>query len=273
MYIMKLSNSVKNFVSLNCVMFFIGYIQYTCVTATDIFPLDLMYIYCAFVVRNFSSIYAINESIKHKKLIQENNKLIEKYPNEFKVNVLTSTSIEAVTYYYIKTHMMGNFIDFSVYNLWYFIILSFYFEVVFDLFHYWLHRLLHENPFLYRHIHKKHHKYAHPIAILTYYQEPVDLLLSNSIPTVLTLMLSPSMSLFEFNVILVCKTYVEISGHAGRRLYPSHSFGQFVWLPRLFGIQLYSEDHDKHHSINNCNYGKRFSLWDRAFGTYVDKDI
>jgi sterol desaturase/sphingolipid hydroxylase (fatty acid hydroxylase superfamily) len=270
---MKLPVSIQKSIAFNCAMFFIGFLQYYGVSITNVFPLNLMCIYCVFIFRNFLAIYTINESIKHKTPIRENNTLIQKYPNEFNMNVLTSTSVEAVTYYYITTKFADSFIDFDVFNLWYFIILSFYFEVVFDFFHYWLHRLLHENRFLYRHIHKKHHTYSHPIAILTYYQEPVDLLLSNSIPTALTLMLSPSMSLFEFNVILVCKTYVEISGHAGRHLYPSHSFCQFVWLPRIFGIQLYTEDHDKHHSINNCNYGKRFSLWDRAFGTYVDKDI
>jgi Delta7-sterol 5-desaturase len=274
---MNLYKSVKKSISFNSSMFLIGFLQYQCVIVTDIFPLDLIFIYLAFVLRNLSFIYVINESTKHKPAIKENNEIIENYPNELNINVLTSTSVEAVTYYYIKTHFAATFTPFVPYNLIFFIPLSFYFEVVFDLFHYWLHRLLHENRFLYRHVHKKHHKFSNPIPILTYYQEPIDLFLSNSIPMVLTIMLSPNMSLFELHVILICKTCIEISGHAGRRLYPSHAFSQFTWLPRAFGIQLYNEDHDKHHSINNCNYGKRFSLWDRVFGTFVstydDQDI
>jgi sterol desaturase/sphingolipid hydroxylase (fatty acid hydroxylase superfamily) len=266
---MKLPLSIKKSITFNCAMLFAGLLHYRCVTFAKIFPMDLMLINLTFITRNFAFVYVLNEYSRHKSPINENIIIHQSYPNEFNINVLTSSSVDAVTYYYIKNSFASSFIDFDVCNLWYFIILMFYFEIIFDFFHYWLHRLLHENRFLYRHIHKKHHKFAHPIPILTYYQEPLDLFLSNTIPTVLTLMFSPSMSLFEFNVILVCKTCVEVSGHAGRRLYPSHSFSNCVWLPRIFGIQLYTEDHDKHHSINNCNYGKRFSLWDRVFGTYV----
>ena len=48
---------------------------------------------------------------------------------------------------------------------------------------------------------------------------------------------------------------------------PTSSFPQCIWLPRLFNIELYTEDHDLHHSRNNCNYSKRFSLWDKIFKT------
>jgi sterol desaturase/sphingolipid hydroxylase (fatty acid hydroxylase superfamily) len=56
--------------------------------------------------------------------------------------------------------------------------------------------------------------------------------------------------------------------YASKKLYPSGSFSQCVWIPRAFNISLYTEDHTLHHSNNNCNYSKRFSLWDKAFGTY-----
>jgi sterol desaturase/sphingolipid hydroxylase (fatty acid hydroxylase superfamily) len=75
-------------------------------------------------------------------------------------------------------------------------------------------------------------------------------------------------SLIMLNIILVYKTFIELSGHTGKKLYPSGSFAQFIWLPKMFGIQLYTEDHNLHHSKGNCNYAKRFSLWDRIFGTY-----
>jgi sterol desaturase/sphingolipid hydroxylase (fatty acid hydroxylase superfamily) len=41
-------------------------------------------------------------------------------------------------------------------------------------------------------------------------------------------------------------------------------------LPKWLNIELYCEDHDIHHSVNNCNYSKRFSLWDKVFGTFKD---
>jgi sterol desaturase/sphingolipid hydroxylase (fatty acid hydroxylase superfamily) len=65
----------------------------------------------------------------------------------------------------------------------------------------------------------------------------------------------------------VYKIFIEISGHCGKNI-NSCSFPQFVWLPKLFKIEMYAEDHDAHHRFNNCNYSKRFILWDKLFLTY-----
>jgi hypothetical protein len=59
--------------------------------------------------------------------------------------------------------------------------LSFVVEIIFDFFHYWSHRVLHTNKFLYINIHKKHHRYRHPTSLLTFYQDPLDLIITNSI--------------------------------------------------------------------------------------------
>jgi sterol desaturase/sphingolipid hydroxylase (fatty acid hydroxylase superfamily) len=63
------------------------------------------------------------------------------------------------------------------------------------------------------------------------------------------------------------KTYIEIAGHCGKEI-NTPSFPQFIWIPRFFDMELYTANHDLHHSSNNCNYSKRFSLWDKVFGTY-----
>ena len=67
----------------------------------------------------------------------------------------------------------------------------------------------------------------------------------------------------------VYKQYTELAGHSGKLLSPASSFPQCIWLPRLLNIELYAESHDMHHKVSNCNYAKRFSLWDNIFGTYV----
>jgi sterol desaturase/sphingolipid hydroxylase (fatty acid hydroxylase superfamily) len=113
-----------------------------------------------------------------------------------------------------------------------------------------------------------HHTFPHPIAINAFYQDPIDLLITNSLPTYVALSLIPSISYFEWNVMLIYKNFIEIAGHSGKKSYPISSFPQFIWLPKWLGMELYTEDHDLHHSLNNCNYSKRFSLWDKAFGTY-----
>ncbi len=73
-----------------------------------------------------------------------------------------------------------------------------------------------------------------------------------------------------YHMLLISKIYMELCGHSGKDI-KTGSFVQCIWLPRLLNIQLYTVDHDNHHSKNNCNYGKRFSLWDKVFNTYIHK--
>ena len=260
--------SAKNYIYYNGLLLFLSILQYNTVQITDDFLFDICKIYFVFLFRNYLLMFIINHSIKDKKRICE-DKLIENYPNEFNFNVVRSTFIEMATYYSIVKYMSDSFyIQIRVANAIYFIPFTFYYECVFDFFHYWSHRYTHTNKYLYRKIHKHHHTYNHPIPIITFYQDPLDLIITNTIPTVFTLLLCPQMSLFEFNVIQMYKSYIEICGHCGRELFPTSSFCQFIWLPRYFGMELYAEDHDIHHSHNNCNYSKRFALWDKVFGTY-----
>jgi len=220
--------------------------------------------------RNNVLIDIIDTSTNHKLLIHRLTYISEKEFNEFDLNVITSTIVETITFIigmsYIskETHIL--------YDLLLFIPVSFIFEIIFDFFHYWSHRIIHSNKYLYYYIHKKHHKYIHPITILTFYQDPIDLTLTNSIPLFLTLFILSYMylniSMFTFNMIIVYKSYIEISGHSGKQLYPSGSFPQFIWLPKLLNIQLYSETHDYHHTHTNYNYSKRFTLWDKVFNTF-----
>lgn len=69
------------------------------------------------------------------------------------------------------------------------------------------------------------------------------------------------------NLIMIYKIFIEISGHSGKKI-KATSFPQFMWLPKIFDIELRTEDHDLHHTLNNCNYSKRFKLWDKIFSTY-----
>ena len=64
------------------------------------------------------------------------------------------------------------------------------------------------------------------------------------------------------------KAYVEAAGHAGCESRAT-SFPQCVWLPRWLGIALRTADHDAHHGAAAVNFAKRFTLWDRVFGTYA----
>jgi sterol desaturase/sphingolipid hydroxylase (fatty acid hydroxylase superfamily) len=211
----------------------------------------------------------IDFSTKYKLNININKIYIESQFIDFDVNVISSTIVETGTFI-LATYLTSTKIN-ILYDLLYFIPISFIFEIIFDFFHYWSHRMMHTNKFLYKYFHKRHHLNIYPTTILTFYHNPIDLILTNSIPFLLTLYILSNMhlniSIYTMNILTIYKTYIEISGHIGKRLYPSGSFPQFIWLPKFFDIQLFTEDHDIHHSHTNYNYSKRFILWDKVFHT------
>jgi sterol desaturase/sphingolipid hydroxylase (fatty acid hydroxylase superfamily) len=255
------TNSIKNYFIVNSFLCILGVLQYYSILQLDFF-LGLLLI---FTIRNYLLVQFIDYGTKSKPKIY-NEAVIEDYKYEFHVNVITTTTVETITHILVKKIIYTH--SFSFTEIVYFIPVSFLFEVIFDFFHYFSHRMIHHKYF-YKLFHKKHHKFNHPVSITTFYQDPIDLIITNSIPTIITILLLPNITYSQFNFIIIYKNFIEISGHSGKILYPTASFSQFMWLPKLLHIELYSEDHDIHHSINNCNYSKRFSLWDKIFRTYT----
>jgi sterol desaturase/sphingolipid hydroxylase (fatty acid hydroxylase superfamily) len=268
---------MKNFLIINSFLLFLGFGEYFFISSfykinnsVNNSLNNFFIIYFIFIIRNYSLLQFIKYGTKNK--VSINNEIskmpLEEYKYEFDLNVLSTTAIETMTHLFIKIRVVEfNSSRNIFYELIYFIPISFFFEIIFDLFHYFTHRLLH-HKYLYKFLHKKHHKFKHPMLITTFYQDPLDLLITNSLPTIISLKIIPNISYFQFNLIIIYKNFIEISGHSGKRLYPNTSFSQFIWLPRWLNIGLYTEDHDLHHSLNNCNYSKRFSLWDKVFCTY-----
>lgn len=248
----------------------LGIAQYVLIESHSHVCIWLLIILAVFLIRNYGLMALIDHGVKHKPLIKSHLTIKESYKHEFNLCVLSSTLVEVLTYVFIRTYLLSTCTTVSMFDVAWFIPYSLLFELVLDFFHYWTHRMVHHRV-LYAYTHKKHHKFLHPTTIVTYYQDPLDLLITNSLPTVLTLLLLPFISLPQFHMLLMYKEYIEISGHCGRQLFPSSSFAQCIWLPRLFNIQLYTEEHDLHHSVNNCNYSKRFTLWDKVFGTYTEQ--
>jgi len=145
---------------------------------------------------------------------------------------------------------------------------TFIFEVGFDFFHYIVHRLLHANPLIYRLTHKYHHQ-DYTISILTTFHHTIaDLLLTNLLPLVFTAYIYP-LPLYTYIVWLWYKTLIEMGGHSGK-YGKSSSFTQCIWIPRILGIEMYSDNHNMHHTNPGCNFSKRFALWDKIFGTFRD---
>jgi sterol desaturase/sphingolipid hydroxylase (fatty acid hydroxylase superfamily) len=153
------------------------------------------------------------------------------------------------------------------YTLLTFIPHSFMFDVVFDFFHYWTHRMNHAVPLLYKHFHKEHHAEKYLYTSVTFHHSLGDLLITNTVPFLLTCYIVGVHEYFLFLYVWY-KVFGEIGGHLSKDVKAS-SFAQCMWIPRLLKIELYTHDHTIHHSYPNKNFSKRFSLWDKVFGTYV----
>lgn len=167
------------------------------------------------------------------------------------------------------THYIWSPTSLSDFSLLRFLVASFIFEVIFDLCHYWCHRLSH--MYMYR-FHKIHHIDVYTHSLSTYVMHPIDFICVYVIPfSVAYNILKDYIDPFTYSLITIYLTYQEIAGHLGKEMRPTSSFAQCIWLPRLLGIELYTEDHDLHHRKLHCNYGKRLSLWDKVFGTYLDE--
>ena len=143
-------------------------------------------------------------------------------------------------------------------------------ELIFDFFHYWSHRYFHRNKFLFRLVHAEHHSHLHLTPIDTYAQTYLEVILTNMIPLFLAFRCGPTMSLWQFHLFMSYKTFIEVAGHAGLDS-RGPSFPQCPLLGWCTdGVILRTQDHDWHHTKPTCNFSKRFSLWDRLFGTYEE---
>ncbi|ERM94444.1 hypothetical protein AMTRI_Chr04g190020 [Amborella trichopoda] len=134
--------------------------------------------------------------------------------------------------------------------------------LVMDTWQYFIHRYMHHNKFLYRHIHSQHHRLVVPYAFGALYNHPLEGLLLDTVGGALSFLLSgmtPRASIFFFSFATI-KT---VDDHCG------------LWLPgNLFHIffQNNTAYHDIHHQLygNKYNFSQPFFIvWDKILGTYM----
>ena len=118
---------------------------------------------------------------------------------------------------------------------------------------YWAHRIFH-TPFLFRHIHRWHHRYTAPTAFTAAAMHPLEFAVYQSIMLLPLFVLPVHVAGLIF--VLVYQNYVAMVDHSGVDL---HS-----WLP----WQPPTRFHYDHHVHFHVNYGQNLGLWDRLFGTY-----
>lgn len=128
--------------------------------------------------------------------------------------------------------------------------------VIFDLWFYIAHRLLHWPP-LYR-FHALHHKNVAPTVWSNDCTGSVDTLMEHSFYFAIWFITpSPLEAIFAIRIF---NQFIGMIGHAGFELFAS----PLSKAPFPFVCSTY---HDLHHSTFNYNFANIFSIWDRLFGT------
>ncbi|CAN0923664.1 Sphinganine C4-monooxygenase 2 [Linum grandiflorum] len=134
--------------------------------------------------------------------------------------------------------------------------------VVLDTWQYFMHRYMHQNKFLYKHIHSQHHRLVVPYAYGALYNHPVEGLLLDTIGGALSFLLSgmsPRASIFFFSFA----TLKTVDDHCG------------LWLPGN-PFHLFFKNNTAYHDIHHQLYGTKYNFsqpffvtWDRILGTYM----
>ncbi|KAF5779979.1 putative sphingolipid C4-monooxygenase [Helianthus annuus] len=137
---------------------------------------------------------------------------------------------------------------------------------VMDTWQYFVHRYMHVNKFLYRHIHSQHHKLVVPYAIGALYNHPLEGLLLDTVGGAISFLISGMTA--RTAVIFFCFAVVKtVDDHCG------------LWLPgNLFHMffQNNTAYHDIHHQLHGLKYNFSqpfFPIWDKLLGTHMPYDL
>lgn len=132
--------------------------------------------------------------------------------------------------------------------------------VVIDTWSFFVHWYLHQNKFLYKHLHVPHHRLVVPYSFGGQYMHPIEGFLDTMGGTLAVLLsgMSPRIAMF-FSSFTILKL---VDDHCGMKL-PGNPFYLF--------FNNNSAYHDVHHQLygTKYNFSVYFDIWDRILGTYM----
>jgi sphinganine C4-monooxygenase len=133
---------------------------------------------------------------------------------------------------------------------------------VMDAWQYWIHRAMHVNTFLYKHIHSTHHRLVMPYAMGALYNHPAEALLLDTLGAGVS-MYAAGLSCRLATVFFTVSTMKTVFDHSGYRwpLNPIHDL-----FPNSAAF------HDVHHDLRHikANYSQPFfTHWDVIMGSFV----
>ncbi|KAK1367091.1 sphinganine C4-monooxygenase 1-like [Heracleum sosnowskyi] len=134
--------------------------------------------------------------------------------------------------------------------------------LVMDTWQYFVHRYMHQNKFLYRHIHSQHHRLVVTYAIGALYNHPLEGLLLDTVGGAISFLVSGMTA--RTAVIFFCfATIKTVDDHCG------------LWLPGNIFHMIFQNNtayHDVHHQLQGTKYNYSqpfFPIWDILLGTHM----
>jgi len=222
------------------------------ITVAILFCTNLIgYIYTALILHtNLINDYRIQPKEYFAKRFYERFPLIL-----FNISILLGVGIVGV-------FLLQDFIDFGLPTVWVFtwqLVLIFLID---DLYFYFYHSTLH-TKFLYKHIHKTHHRSTMPIPMEYIFTHPLEWFFGAIGPFIGLVVIASfsEINIYAFWVMSALRNLHELDIHSGIKS------SKITSLIPFYGT---TEHHDLHHSKNKGNYASTFTLWDKVFGTEID---
>jgi len=222
------------------------------ITVAILFCTNLIgYIYTALILHtNLINDYRIQPKEYFAKRFYERFPLIL-----FNISILLGVGIVGV-------FLLQDFIDFGLPTVWVFtwqLVLIFLID---DLYFYFYHSALH-TKFLYKHIHKTHHRSTMPIPMEYIFTHPLEWFFGAIGPFIGLVVIASfsEINIYAFWVMSALRNLHELDIHSGIKS------SKITSLIPFYGT---TEHHDLHHSKNKGNYASTFTLWDKVFGTEID---
>ncbi|KAF8159747.1 sphingosine hydroxylase [Crassisporium funariophilum] len=135
---------------------------------------------------------------------------------------------------------------------------------IIDTWQYFLHRLMHVNKFLYKHLHSWHHRLYVPYAFGALYNHPLEGLLLDSLGALIA-ELATCMSTRQAMLLFAFSTFKTVDDHCGYNL---------PWDPLQLMTGNNADYHDIHHQIIGIksNFSQPFFVhWDTLLGTRMTR--
>jgi sphinganine C4-monooxygenase len=135
---------------------------------------------------------------------------------------------------------------------------------VIDTWQYFLHRAMHLNKFLYRHLHSVHHRLYVPYAFGALYNHPIEGFVLDTIGAVLA-ETTAQMSVRQAALLFFVSSLKTVDDHCGYKL---------PWDPLQWFSENGADYHDIHHQVIGIksNFSQPFFVhWDILLGTRLTR--